>query len=188
MNGKRLSGISSIIIAIAAILIVISLFFPWWRMDFYAPQYPEGLDITVYPDRLEGDLANINSLNHYIGMSEFSEADFPELQFLPYLIGALALIVLIGAIIRRKGYVYFLISLFFIGGIIGVWHLMSSLNEYSMNLDPMAPIDMEPFKIPIIGENIIANFTTYSHLGTGVYFAIAAFVLLLIPLWKDRKQ
>lgn len=188
MNSQKLSGVSSLLLIIAALLIVASLFFPWWKLDFFAPQYPEGLDITVYPDRLEGDLNNINALNHYIGMAEFSEADFPELQFLPYVIGALAFLVLLGAIIRRKSYLYLLIGIFVIGGIIGVWDLVSSLNEYSMNLDPMAPIDYPPFKVPIVGENIIANFTTYSHLGIGVYFAIAAFILLLIPLWKDRKR
>lgn len=52
----------------------------------------------------------------------------------------------------------------------------------------MAPIEMEPFVPPIIGENVVANFTTYSLLGTGAYLVIAAFILLLIPLWKDRKQ
>ena len=36
-------------------------------------------------------------------MAEFGEENFPELQFLPYLIGGLALLVLIGAIIRKKG-------------------------------------------------------------------------------------
>lgn len=188
MNDKRLSGFSSILLVMAALLIVASLFFPWWRLDFYAPQYPEGLDITVYPDRLEGDLSNINSLNHYIGMAEFSEDDFPELEFLPYIIGGLALLVLIGAIVRRRSYLYALIGVFVVGGLLGLWTLVSSLNEYSMNLDPMAPIDMEPFKIPIIGDNVIANFTTYSHLGMGLYLVIAAFILLLIPLWKDRKK
>lgn len=188
MKSTKLSGVSSLLLFIAALLIVASLFFPWWRLDFYAPQYPEGLDITVYPDRLEGDLSNINGLNHYIGMKQFSEDDFAELQFLPYLVGGLALLIVIGAIIRKKGYLYFLIGLFVVGGIVGLWDLISSLNEYSMNLDVKAPIEMAPFKIPIIGGNVIANFTTNSHLGTGVYFAVAAFILLLIPLWKDRKR
>lgn len=188
MNSKKLSGVSSILLVVASLLIVASLFFPWWKLDFFAPQYPEGLFITVYPDSLEGDLSNINGLNHYIGMKQFSEEDFPELQFLPYIIGGLALLVLAGAIFRRKSYLYFLIGLFVVGGIVGIWDLVSSLNKYSTNLDPMAPIEMAPFKIPIIGDNVIANFNTYSHLGTGVYFAIAAFILLLIPLWKDRKK
>lgn len=157
-------------------------------MEFYAPQYPEGLNIIVYPDHLEGELDQINGLNHYIGMAQFSEESFPELQFLSYLIGGLAVLVLIGALIRRRGYLYGLIGLFMIGGAIGVWDLRSALKDYGTNLDPMAPIEMEPFVPPIIGENVIANFTTHSLLGTGTYLVIIAFVLLLIPLWKDRKQ
>ncbi len=157
-------------------------------MEFFAPQYPEGLNIIVYPDRLEGEIANINALNHYIGMAEFGEENFPELQFLPWLIGGLALLVLMGAIIRKKGYLYFLIGLCLIGGAVGVWDLHRALKHFGTNLDPTAPIDMDPFVPPIVGENIIANFTTYSILGTGIYFFIAAFILLLIPLWKDRKQ
>ena len=56
MKGKRLSVFSSIILVIAALLIVASMFFPWWRMEFFAPQYPEGLNIIVYPDKLEGEI------------------------------------------------------------------------------------------------------------------------------------
>lgn len=188
MKGKKLSAFSSIMLVIAALLLVISMFFPWWRMEFFAPQYPEGLNIIVYPDRLEGQLDNINALNHYIGMAEFGEENFPELQFLPYLIGGLALLVLIAAMIRKKNYLYFLIGLCIAGGAAGVWDLHHALKQFGTNLDPTAPIDMDPFIPPIIGENIIANFTTYSILGTGTYFFIAAFILLLIPLWKDRKQ
>lgn len=188
VNGKRLSIFSTITIVIAALLIVVSMFFPWWRMEFFAPQYPEGLNIIVYPDKLDGEIAQINALNHYIGMQQFSEENFPELQYLPYLLGGLALLVLIGSFIRRKSYLYFIVSLFIIGGVIGVWDLRRALAYFGTNLDPKAPIDMEPFVPPILGENIIANFTTYSLLGTGTYFVIAAFILLLIPLWKDRKQ
>jgi copper chaperone NosL len=188
LTGKRLSIFSSIALVIAAILIIISLFFPWWKMEFFAPQYPEGLNIIVYPDHLEGELDQINSLNHYIGMANFSEESFPELQFLNYLISGLALLVLIGAMIRKRSYLYGLIGAFIVGGTVGVWDLWTKLKQYGTNLDPMAPIDMEPFVPPIIGENIIANFTTYSLLGPGAYLMIAAFILLLIPLWKDRKQ
>ncbi|SEN45199.1 hypothetical protein SAMN05192533_11393 [Mesobacillus persicus] len=188
MNGKRLSLVSSVLIVASALLIFASLFFPWWRMEFFAPQYPEGLNIIVYPDKLEGDIDNINALNHYIGMKNFSEENFPELQYLKYLIIGLAVIVLSVALIRRKAYLYTVIALFAAGGTLGVWDLRRWLKDFGTNLDPMAPIEMEPFIPPIIGENIVANFTTYSILGTGSYLVMAAFLLLLIPLWKDRKR
>jgi hypothetical protein len=188
-NKKRskLSLTSSLLIGLSAILIIISMFFPWWRMLFIAPQYPEGLNIIVYPNKLEGEIDIINGLNHYIGMSNFSAENFPELGYLIYLIGGLAVLTLITALLRNKKVLYGLIGIFMIGGAAGIWDLYSALKRYGSNLDPKAPIQMDPFVPPIIGENTVANFITHSILGTGVYFVIAAFILLLIPLWKDRK-
>jgi hypothetical protein len=187
MKGKKLSIISSSMIVISALLIAASLFVPWWKMEFFAPQYPEGLSIVVYPDKLEGQIDNINALNHYIGMKGFSEESFPELQYLTYLISGLAIIVLSAAIIRKKAYLYTVLGLFAIGGALGVWDLRRWLVSYGTELDPMAPIDMEPFVPPMLGENLVANFTTHSMLQPGSYLVVIAFVLLLIPLWKERS-
>ncbi|MFL6518179.1 MAG: hypothetical protein ACJ8GL_08875, partial [Bacillus sp. (in: firmicutes)] len=68
---KKLSVVSSLLITASTILIVISLFFPWWKMVFVAPQYPEGLNIIVYPNKLAGEIDIVNGLNHYIGMANF---------------------------------------------------------------------------------------------------------------------
>ena len=63
-------------------------------MVFFAPQYPEGLNIIVYPNKLEGEIDIVNGLNHYIGMENFSEENFPELAYLSYLVIGLAAITL----------------------------------------------------------------------------------------------
>lgn len=157
-------------------------------MNFIAPQYPEGLNIIVYPDHLEGEIDIVNGLNHYIGMSEFSEANFPELNYLNYLIIGLAIFTVLTALLRKKALLYGLIALFVIGGALGVWDLNRWLRNFGTNLDPMAPIKVDPFVPPILGENTLANFVTHSMLQPGTYFIIAAFILLLIPLWKDRKR
>src|SRR3954451_9404411 len=102
MKAKKLSLVSSLLIALSAILVAVSLFFPWWQMIFFAPQYPEGLNIIVYPNKLEGEIDIVNSLNHYIGMDNFSEKNFPELAYLSYLVFGLAVITLVTAIVRRK--------------------------------------------------------------------------------------
>src|SRR5690625_4164214 len=87
---NNLSTRSMILLFIAAAIFIISVQFPWWKMDFFAPQYPEGLDIIVYPNEVTGDIDIINNLNHYIGMKEFSTESFPELAYLPYIAYALA--------------------------------------------------------------------------------------------------
>jgi hypothetical protein len=80
-----------------------------------------------------------------------------------------------------------LISLFAIGGLLGVLDLRKALHDFGTNLSPEAPIKIDPFVPPILGHNTVANFVTNSILGPGSYLLIAAIILLLIPLWKDRK-
>jgi copper chaperone NosL len=188
MKGKKLSLVSSLLITLSAVLIVASVFFPYWKMVFFAPQYPEGLNIIVFPNKLEGEIDIVNGLNHYIGMENFSEENFPELNYLIYIMIGLAAITLITAILRKKAILYGVIGLFGILGILGVFDLSTALKKFGTNLDPMAPIKIDPFVPPILGHNTVANFVTESMLGYGTYFLIGAFILLLIPLWKDRKR
>ncbi len=187
MHGKKFSLVSSLLLIGSALLVVASLFVPWWKLLLYAPQYPEGLDIIVFPNKLEGKLDIINNLNHYIGMSNFDEKSFPELGYLSYLIGGLAALTFIVALLRKKLFLYVLIAVFFIGGALGVWDLYHWLHTFGTNLSPEAPIKIKPFVPPVVGKNHFANFTTYSYLGTGAYLIVVSFILTLIPLWKDRK-
>ncbi len=185
---KKLSVPSSIAVLGSSLLLIVSIFFPWWGMKFFAPQYPEGLDIIVYPFKLEGRIDIINGLNHYIGMKEFSEESFPELTILPYIIGALALLALITAIVRKRALLYTLIVSFGVFAILGVYDIHRWLKNYGTELDPNAPITVDPFVPPIIGENTIANFVTDSYFSYGSFLIGIAFLLMLFPLWKDRKQ
>jgi hypothetical protein len=188
LYAKKLSVVSSLCLACSAVLIGLSLIFPWWRLLLYAPQYPEGLNIIVFPNKLEGQLDIINGLNHYIGMSNFSEESFPELAYLSYLIGGLAVLTLLVALLRKRLYLYVLIALFAVGGLLGVYDLYHWLHTFGTDLSPQAPIKIKPFVPPVVGQNHFANFTTYSYLGKGAYLIVVSFLLTLIPLWKDRKQ
>lgn len=185
---KSLSRPSIIAICLSGILLIASIFFPWWGMRFFAPQYPEGLDIIVYPYKMEGEIDIVNGLNHYIGMKNFGEENFPELQYLPYIIGGMALLTFIVAFLRRKSLLYGLIGLFIVGGALGIYDIHRWLVNYGTDLDPKAPIKMDPFVPPIIGENTIANFVTNSYFTYGSFILGAAFLCLLFPLWRDRKR
>lgn len=185
---NRLSKISTILLLIAAGLFILSLFFPWWRMDFFAPQYPEGLDIIVYPDEVTGDIDIINNLNHYIGMKEFNTESFPELKFLKYIVYVFVVLTLIVAFTRNKLYLYILTALLAIGGAVGLIDMHFWLKEYGTNLDPNAAMYLDPFVPPIIGKNQIANFTTYSKFGLGGYILGVIFIIFVVCLWIDRSK
>ena len=62
------------------------LFTPMWRIDLDAPQYPEGLRMLIYANKLAGNIDIINGLNHYIGMKTLHADDFVEFKVLPGII------------------------------------------------------------------------------------------------------
>src|SRR5690625_1155692 len=185
---NRLSKISTILLLIAAGLFILSLFFPWWRMDFFAPQYPEGLDIIVYPDEVTGDIDIINNLNHYIGMKEFNTESFPELKFLKYIVYVFVVLTLIVAFTRNKLYLYILTALLAIGGAVGLIDMHFWLKEYGTNLDPNAAMYLDPFVPPIIGKKQIANFTTYSKFGLGGYILGVIFIIFFVFICVEHYK
>lgn len=171
----------------AAALMILSLFLPWWSMKFYAPQYPEGLDIIVYPNKLAGDIDIVNGLNHYIGMAPFSEASFPELKILPIVVIVLALMMAAAAFLRSSRMVWITLATFAVVGVGGLWDMARWLRKFGTNLDPQAPIQLDPFVPPIFGKNTIANFTTYSNFQIGAFVLLIVGVLLLLALTlRDR--
>ena len=85
--GKKLSLSTRIIAAVCTLALAAMLEWPIWRIELSAPQYPEGLVLKIYADRLGGDVTIVNGLNHYIGMHTLHEKDFVEFSVLPYIIG-----------------------------------------------------------------------------------------------------
>jgi len=186
--GKIESNQSIVGLFMAAGLLVVTIFLPWWGMKFYAAQYPEGLNIIVYPYKLAGEIDIVNSLNHYIGMAKFSEESFPELTYLPWIISGMAILILVVAFVRKMSLLYGLIGLFIVGGIVGIYDIHRWLVNFGTELDPRAPITVDPFVPPIIGENTIANFVTTSYFTYGSFLLGFVFLLLLFPIWRERRK
>ena len=65
-------------------MVMLTFVFPLWYIDLEAPQYPEGIGLQIWINQIVGqnphDLANINGLNHYIGMKEIEPESIPELK------------------------------------------------------------------------------------------------------------
>ncbi|GGB51987.1 hypothetical protein GCM10011409_31990 [Lentibacillus populi] len=175
-------------LVLSAICFAVSIFFPWWALRLTAPQYKEGLYMWVYPYKMEGNLDIINSLNHYIGMKQFSEATFPELSYLSYIVGGVAILTLVIAISRNRtllaGWTVIILAL----GIVGIYDIYRWLHTFGANLSSSAPIEVDPFTPPIFGTNQLANFETFSFFSYGAGFAGIAIFLLLVVLWKGKER
>ena len=50
----------TIFLGLAALCLIISIFLPYWILTLEAPQYPKGLHVQTYVNRLEGDVQEID--------------------------------------------------------------------------------------------------------------------------------
>ncbi len=186
-------------IILAALVIPLFLVFtqPLWKIEMKAPQYPQGLQMEIYSHKVVGghdgkDIAEINTLNHYIGMHKIDRAELKDLDWIPFALGLLAILALRCAAI---GNVRALLDLVVITSYVSVFafgRFVYKLYVYGHTLDPEAPIKLKAFTPAIFGTKQIANFTTESWPQTGS-FLVGVFVvgLLAITAWHliaGRRQ
>jgi copper chaperone NosL len=178
---RPLYGWSRVALALLVIPLALSFTQPLWKISLEAPQYPKGLHVDIWAHTLEGGnhgqhLAEINNLNHYIGMHKIERADLSDLDWIPFALGALVLLTLrVAAIGNVRALVDLLVLSVYVGAFSGA-RFAYKLWVYGHNLDPTAPVKVPPFMPPLFGSKQIANFTSHSYpqLGTGY---VALFVL-----------
>ncbi|BAE82051.1 hypothetical protein [Desulfitobacterium hafniense] len=184
----NLNLIGRIMFGAAGLILLASLFLPWWHLDLVAPQYPEGLSVIVYPDKLDGRIDIINNINHYIGMKWISEEDFPEFQVITKVAYVIIGLALITALVKKRWLAWLTAGLGAVGGMIGVYDLWRWLRDYGTQLDPMAAIKIDPFTPPIIGTNKLANFITYTGFNSGGYLLGLSIILMLLAAWRFKEH
>jgi hypothetical protein len=173
---------------VARILLLVSIFFPYWHMELEAPQYPSGLFLTAYVNNLTEDVKEIDGLNHYIGMRPLGEAAAFERSASVYLMIAMVLMVEVAAFVHSKWAVLLAIPVigFPVGFIVDLYYWM---RHFGLNLDPHAPLSnsVKPFVPTVIGEGGIGQFKTYAELGTGYWLAVASGTLILVGFYFHRR-
>ena len=191
---KKISPLARVLALICGLLLILTLFVPIWRIELDAPQYPEGLELLIRADKLDGDVDVINGLNHYIGMKKLDTKDFIEFQVLPYLLGILALFGVITFLVNRKWFYFTYTGFFILFGIVSLIDFYRWNYNYGHNLDPAAPIKVPgmAYQPPIFGFKQLLNFGAYSIPDIGGWIVLGCGALLflggIIEIKKIRKS
>lgn len=176
------------LLIVSALLILVSLLLPYWVLRLKAPQYPDGLTVTSYVNRLEGDVGELEGLNHYVGLGSFEDAAVLERSIAVVAIIGLAALLLAALFIHSRWVlVLTLPALFF--PIIFLVDLQYWLYDFGHNLDPLAPLAaaVGEFTPPIFGPAEIAQFDTLALPGIGLLLAFAASGLIGYSLVLHRR-
>lgn len=189
---NKLSAVTKLFLLVAAAGLVAVLFTPIWRIDLVAPQYPEGLYLTIHANGLKGNVDIINGLNHYIGMKTLHNEDFIEFAILPYAVVFFAVLFAITMLLNRRWLLNTSFILFVLFGILAMYDFWKWEYDYGHNLDPNAAIIVPgmAYQPPLIGFKQLLNFGAYSFPDIGGWIFIIAGVLILIAViieWKKNK-
>ncbi len=191
---KPLNLTSRLLLLAAAAAIAAALFFPLWKMHLVAPQYSDGLDLYIFPYKIQGGglngqhLVEINGLNHYIGMKPIEQADFLEMRWMPFVFGLIILLILRSVVFGEMSNVVDLFALYSYFGTFSIASFWYRLYTYGHNLDPHAPVRIKPFTPLLIGVKQIANFREASFPMAGAYLLCLSVLLIVLAGWFSRKE
>jgi len=186
-----------VVLALLTIFVGLSFTAPMWHINMKAPQYPQGLDLYIYSYKVDGgndgnDVQEINVLNHYIGMAPLDRAALSDLDWIPFLFAAMIIFALRTAVIGKVVSMLDLLVMTTYAGAFGFGRLYYKLYTFGHNLDPRAPVTVEPFMPVMLGKKQIANFLTEAGPGLGTWyvaiFATGLTLLLVIHLIVGRKR
>ena len=173
----RFGRVAALVLSLgAALTLFVAARLPYWEMTLKAPQYPQGLKLRVFLDRVEGDTDEVNTLNHYIGVPHIEDGARLERA-----VGLPAIFLLAGALVlapfagRRKLALLAIPAVGFPAGF--VLDLLYWMHRLSSDLDPKAPIKLKPFHFVLAGDSKVGQFMSHTSFATG--FALAAGAALL---------
>lgn len=157
----------------------------------WAPQYPDGLTATATLQVITGDVAEIDELNHYIGMMPLNDAAQFERSISLPLVYAMAAALLVS--IWTRGWLRWVLRLpavifpvFFLADLkVWLWYAGN-------HLDPSAALrsTISSFTPTMLGWGKVVQFHTYGWVELGFWLALAAALmtlLTLIPLRRRRR-
>lgn len=184
-----------LLLIFATLLLACTPLLPIWRISLIAPQYPEGMGMQIRLHTIEGvkenDLDNINHLNHYIGMRVIEPADMPELQYMRWIVLAIAAAGLGAAALGRRFALYGWASLFGAAGITGIVDFWWRTYTYGHTLDFKHAAIQIPglaYQPPLIGVKQIANFTASAWPASGAILIGIAAALTAAAVWVSLRS
>lgn len=167
---------------------------PLWRIQLFAPQYPEGLGLRIWVDRIAGaapqDLNSINNLNHYIGMRRIVPDEIPELRYMPWILAGLIAFGVVAAVAGRRRLVLTWLAAIAAGTTAGLADFWKWGYDYGHHLSPEAIIKIPgmSYQPPVIGNKQLLNFSASSWPDIGAWMALVAVGVTIAVLVRDRHR
>jgi hypothetical protein len=164
---------------------------PIWRVSLEAPQYPkavfpDGIPVFFNLTRFTGEVQEMNTINHYIGMEPMEVGATGVRRAVPwicaiFLLGLIAFVFYDGPGFWVLGLGPGLLWVYFLG-IFSYW-----LYWFGHNLHEYGAFKIKPFMPTVLGDGKVAQFTTHSYPYWGFYVLAAESIVLVMAILIRRR-
>ena len=164
---------------------------PIWAVSLEAPNYPkeafpEGIPVFFHFDGFSGEVHEMNTINHYVGMDPMWIGGQIEREIGIYalLLLSLGIVFFIAYNSKLLSYIMLIptvLPLLFIADY-AYW-----LYWFGHNLHDWGAFKIKPFMPTVFGDGKIAQFTTHSYPTIGFYLMILIGLLSLLAFFAKQK-
>ena len=175
-----IAAVTIVVAGLAALLIAGWL--PWWSMHAQAPQYgKQTLVVDISPSGPVGDVKEIDTLGHYVGIKPLSDLAPFERRLAPFGFLAAAIGFVVAPITRRKLVKGVLIAPIVALSVFFLWDLRYWTLRSVTDRDPNAALSNTVKEIHprLEGEYAVGQFKVDAHVGGGLCAAGLAGILAI---------
>jgi len=164
---------------------------PIWAVSLEAPNYPkeafpQGIPVFFHFDGFSGEVHEMNTINHYVGMDPMWVGGQFEREIGIYALLFLSLLMVYFIAYNKK--------IFAVAMLIPVSLPVLFIADYSYwlywfghNLHDWGAFKIKPFMPTVFGDGKIAQFTTHSYPTIGFYLLVAISLLSLLAVLARNK-
>jgi hypothetical protein len=164
---------------------------PIWAVSLEAPNYPkeafpQGIPVFFHFDGYSGEVHEMNTINHYVGMDPMWVGGHFERAIGPYALLLLSLLMILFMAFNNRMLNYLMLipaslPFLFIADY-SYW-----LYWFGHSLHDWGAFKIKPFMPTVFGDGKIAQFTTHSYPTIGFYMIIAISLLSLLAFFAKQK-
>ncbi len=164
---------------------------PIWAVSLEAPNYPkkafpQGIPVYFHFDGFSGEVHEMNTINHYVGMDPMWVGGTFEREIGIYALLFLSLLMILfmaynNRLINMVMLIPASLPLLFIADY-SYW-----LYWFGHNLHNWGAFKIKPFMPTVFGDGKIAQFTTHSYPTIGFYILVAISLLSILAFFAKQK-
>ncbi len=164
---------------------------PIWAVSLEAPNYPkeafpQGIPVYFHFDGYSGEVHEMNTINHYVGMDPMWVGGHFERAIGIYTLLFLSLGIILFVAYDQK-YLNYIMLIPASLPLIFMIDYSYWLYWFGHNLHDWGAFKIKPFMPTVFGDGKIAQFTTHSYPTIGFYMLVAISLLSILAFFAKQK-